>query len=108
MVRSAAKNFQSVGVVTDSADYGVVAAELREKRELSMATRLMLARKAYARTARYDGEIATELVALLADLSGLSLKGVSSTTTSAPAVTSPCTECGAMGRVTSWITPPMA
>ena len=61
MVRSAAKNFQSVGVVTDSADYGVVAAELREKRELSMATRLSLARKAYARTARYDGEIATEL-----------------------------------------------
>ena len=31
MVRSAAKNFQSVGVVTDPADYGVVAAELREK-----------------------------------------------------------------------------
>jgi phosphoribosylaminoimidazolecarboxamide formyltransferase/IMP cyclohydrolase len=61
MVRSAAKNFQSVGVVTDPADYGVVAAELREKRELSVATRLMLARKAYARTARYDGEIATEL-----------------------------------------------
>ena len=61
MVRSAAKNFQSVGVVTDPADYGVVAAELREKRELSLATRLVLARKAYARTARYDGEIATEL-----------------------------------------------
>ena len=42
MVRSAAKNFQSVGVVTDPADYGVVAAELREKRELSLATRLCL------------------------------------------------------------------
>jgi phosphoribosylaminoimidazolecarboxamide formyltransferase / IMP cyclohydrolase len=61
MVRSAAKNFQSVGVVTDPADYRTVAAELREKRELSSATRLTLARKAYARTARYDGEIATEL-----------------------------------------------
>src|SRR5271155_676856 len=61
MVRSAAKNFQSVGVVTDPADYALVAAELREKRELSLATRLELARKAYARTARYDGEIATEL-----------------------------------------------
>jgi phosphoribosylaminoimidazolecarboxamide formyltransferase / IMP cyclohydrolase len=61
MVRSAAKNFQSVGVVTDPADYGVIAEELREKRELSLATRLTLARKAYARTARYDGEIATEL-----------------------------------------------
>jgi len=61
MVRSAAKNFQSVGVVTDPGDYGVVAAELRGTRELSLATRLSLARKAYARTARYDGEIATEL-----------------------------------------------
>jgi len=61
MVRSAAKNFQSVGVVTDPADYAAIAAELREKRELSLSTRLVLARKAYARTARYDGEIATEL-----------------------------------------------
>jgi len=61
MVRSAAKNFQSVGVVTDPADYAAIAAELREKRALSLRTRLNLARKAYARTARYDGEIATEL-----------------------------------------------
>ena len=61
MVRSAAKNFQSVGVVTDPGDYAAIAAELREKRELSLGTRLNLARKAYARTARYDGEIATEL-----------------------------------------------
>src|ERR1700689_931511 len=61
MVRSAAKNFQSVGVITDPADYPAIAAELREKHELSLATRLALARKAYARTARYDGEIATEL-----------------------------------------------
>ena len=61
MVRSAAKNFQSVGVVTDPGDYGAISAELREKRELSLGTRLALARKAYARTARYDGEIATEL-----------------------------------------------
>jgi phosphoribosylaminoimidazolecarboxamide formyltransferase/IMP cyclohydrolase len=61
MVRSAAKNFQSVGAVTDAADYPAIAAELGEKGELSLATRLLLARKAYARTARYDGEIATEL-----------------------------------------------
>ena len=40
MVRSAAKNFESVGVVTDPADYAGVATELREKRELSLATRL--------------------------------------------------------------------
>jgi phosphoribosylaminoimidazolecarboxamide formyltransferase/IMP cyclohydrolase len=61
MVRSAAKNFQSVAVVTAPADYGPVAAELRETRGLSLTTRLALARKAYARTANYDGEIATEL-----------------------------------------------
>ena len=67
MVRSAAKNFQSVGVVTDPGDYAAVAAELREKRELSLSTRLGLARKAYARTARYDGEIATELERLAAN-----------------------------------------
>jgi phosphoribosylaminoimidazolecarboxamide formyltransferase / IMP cyclohydrolase len=66
MVRSAAKNFQSVGVVTDPADYAAVVAELRDKHELSLATRLSLARKAYARTARYDGEIATELERLAA------------------------------------------
>jgi len=66
MVRSAAKNFQSVGVVTDPADYAAIAAELREHKELAMATRLRLARKAYARTARYDGEIATELERLAA------------------------------------------
>jgi phosphoribosylaminoimidazolecarboxamide formyltransferase/IMP cyclohydrolase len=67
MVRSAAKNFQSVGVVTDPADYAAIAAELSGKRELSLATRLALARKAYARTARYDGEIATELERLAAN-----------------------------------------
>lgn len=67
MIRSAAKNFQSVGVVTDPADYATVLAELRDKRELTLATRLALARKAYARTARYDGEIATELERLAAN-----------------------------------------
>ena len=67
MVRSAAKNFQSVGVVTDPDDYTAILAELRGKGELSLATRLDLARKAYARTARYDGEIATELERLAAN-----------------------------------------
>src|ERR1700734_130080 len=61
MVRSAAKNFQSVGVVTDPAGLGPGGGEVRAKGELSLATRLELARKAYARTARYDGEIAMEL-----------------------------------------------
>ncbi len=73
MVRSAAKNFQSVGVVTDPDDYAAIAAELREKHELSLATRLSLARKAYARMARYDGEIATELERLAAADGGVTV-----------------------------------
>jgi phosphoribosylaminoimidazolecarboxamide formyltransferase/IMP cyclohydrolase len=66
MVRSAAKNFESVGVVTDPADYARVAAEIGARRELTLATRLELARKAFAATARYDGMIATELERLKA------------------------------------------
>jgi phosphoribosylaminoimidazolecarboxamide formyltransferase / IMP cyclohydrolase len=67
MLRSAAKNFQSVAVVTDPEDYSRIAAELRVHRELSLSTKLNLARKAYARTALYDGEIATELERLTAN-----------------------------------------
>jgi phosphoribosylaminoimidazolecarboxamide formyltransferase/IMP cyclohydrolase len=66
MVRSAAKNFESVAVVTDPADYAAVAAEIATHSEVSLATRLELARKAFALTARYDGKIATELERLSA------------------------------------------
>ena len=55
MVRSAAKNFESVAVVTDPADYPALAKELAESGDFSLATRLDLARKAFAATARYDG-----------------------------------------------------
>jgi phosphoribosylaminoimidazolecarboxamide formyltransferase/IMP cyclohydrolase len=61
MVRSAAKNMDSVAVVTDPADYPGVAGELARHGAFSTATRVMLARKAFAATARYDGMIATEL-----------------------------------------------
>ena len=67
MVRSAAKNLESVAVVTDPTDYARVAAELSSSRELSLATRLELARKAFALTARYDGEITTTLERLAAN-----------------------------------------
>jgi phosphoribosylaminoimidazolecarboxamide formyltransferase/IMP cyclohydrolase len=66
MVRSAAKNFESVAVVTDPADYAAVASEITESGGVSTATRLNLARKAFALTARYDGMIATELERLSA------------------------------------------
>jgi len=67
MVRSASKNFQSVAVVTEPADYPAIAEQLKQHRELPLATRLALAQKAFARTARYDGEIATELERLSAN-----------------------------------------
>jgi phosphoribosylaminoimidazolecarboxamide formyltransferase/IMP cyclohydrolase len=67
MIRSAAKNFESVAVVTDPADYDVVAAELQSNRSLSLATRLQLARKGFAATSRYDGMITTELERLSAE-----------------------------------------
>jgi phosphoribosylaminoimidazolecarboxamide formyltransferase/IMP cyclohydrolase len=66
MVRSAAKNFESVAVVTDPADYAAVATEITAHGEVSLATRLELARKAFALTARYDGKITTELERLSA------------------------------------------
>jgi phosphoribosylaminoimidazolecarboxamide formyltransferase/IMP cyclohydrolase len=61
MLRSAAKNFESVTVVTDPADYDRVAAEIESARDTSLATRLDLARKVFATTSRYDGIITTEL-----------------------------------------------
>src|SRR6266849_1527822 len=66
MLRSAAKNFESVTVVTDPADYERVAREIESARETSLATRLELARKVFATTSRYDGMIATELERLSA------------------------------------------
>lgn len=61
MVRSAAKNFESVTVVTDPGDYAGLLDEFAQRHDWSLATRLALARKAFAMTARYDSLIASEL-----------------------------------------------
>jgi len=66
MLRSAAKNFESVTVVTDPADYERVAEELEAHHETSLSTRLELARKVFATTSAYDGMITTELERLSA------------------------------------------
>jgi phosphoribosylaminoimidazolecarboxamide formyltransferase/IMP cyclohydrolase len=59
MLRSAAKNFQSVAALVDPRDYGKVLDELKHSNGiLSPATRFELARKAFAHTARYDALIA--------------------------------------------------
>jgi phosphoribosylaminoimidazolecarboxamide formyltransferase/IMP cyclohydrolase len=57
MVRAAAKNHASVGVVVDPADYAAVLDELRAGGALSDATRRRLARAAFAHTAAYDAAI---------------------------------------------------
>jgi phosphoribosylaminoimidazolecarboxamide formyltransferase / IMP cyclohydrolase len=57
MVRAAAKNHASVGVVVDPADYPRVLEELRACGSLSAGTRRRLARAAFAATAAYDAAI---------------------------------------------------
>jgi len=60
MVRSAAKNHDSVAIVTDPADYAELIAELDGNAgQTSLAFRRRLAAKAYAATAAYDAMIAT-------------------------------------------------
>ena len=74
MLRSAAKNFESVTVITDPADYDRVARELESSRQTSLATRLDLARKVFAATSRYDSMIATELERLTASAGHVALE----------------------------------
>jgi phosphoribosylaminoimidazolecarboxamide formyltransferase/IMP cyclohydrolase len=66
MLRSAAKNFESVTAVSDPADYERVAAELENSQDTLLVTRLELARKVFATTSRYDGMITTQLERLTA------------------------------------------
>src|SRR3954451_5746166 len=62
MIRSAAKNFHDVAVVTSPADYDSIADEMsRSKGELSSETKWRLAQKAFATTAAYDSAIASTL-----------------------------------------------
>src|SRR5580704_15237706 len=62
MIRSAAKNFHDVAVVTSPADYESLAGEMTKAGgELSPATRWKLAQKAFATTAAYDSAIASTL-----------------------------------------------
>ena len=62
MIRSAAKNFQDVAVVTAPADYDAIAVEMAQSGGmLSPATKWRLAQKAFATTAAYDCAIASTL-----------------------------------------------
>jgi phosphoribosylaminoimidazolecarboxamide formyltransferase/IMP cyclohydrolase len=62
MVRSAAKNFEDVAIVTRVADYAELIGEMKAGGgALSRATRWRLARHAFALTAAYDSAIANTL-----------------------------------------------
>jgi phosphoribosylaminoimidazolecarboxamide formyltransferase/IMP cyclohydrolase len=62
MIRAAAKNHESVGVVVDPQDYDALLEELREQGgTLSDSTRFRLAIKSFRHTAAYDAAIARYL-----------------------------------------------
>src|SRR5271165_6329892 len=68
IIRSAAKNFHDVAIVTSPTDYDSIADELqREGGALSLATKWRLAQKAFATTAAYDSAIASTLEQISAD-----------------------------------------
>ncbi len=63
MLRSAAKNHESVTVIVDPSDYDRVGAEVQASGETTLSLRRALAAKVYARTAAYDAAIASHLAA---------------------------------------------
>jgi phosphoribosylaminoimidazolecarboxamide formyltransferase/IMP cyclohydrolase len=58
MVRAAAKNFESVGVVVKPDDYGAILYEIDAVDGLSRETRYRLAREAFAHTSAYETAVA--------------------------------------------------
>lgn len=59
MLRSAAKNWESVTVVCNPADYETVLSEIKAGGNTTRETRLQLSAKAYTHTAEYDMAIST-------------------------------------------------
>jgi len=70
MIRSAAKNAQDVAVLTDPDDYQAALDEIASAGDLSMATRMKLAAKAFALTAYYDSRIADYVSRIAPEPSG--------------------------------------
>ncbi|MBP7525720.1 MAG: bifunctional phosphoribosylaminoimidazolecarboxamide formyltransferase/IMP cyclohydrolase, partial [Propionivibrio sp.] len=65
MVRSSAKNYAGVAIVTDPEDYAALLDEMKtHSGALSLKTRFNLAKKAFTHTARYDSMIANWLTGL--------------------------------------------
>lgn len=65
MVRSAAKNWKDVAIVTDNTDFDAIIAEMQQNAgQLSDKTRFNLSRKAFSHTAQYDGMISNYLTSV--------------------------------------------
>ncbi len=61
MLRSAAKNYQDVTVITNPEDYEIVLKELEENKEVSKETKFRLMQKVFEHTANYDAMIANHI-----------------------------------------------
>ena len=84
MLRSAAKNHESVTVIVDPADYREVAELVAKAGNTTLAVRRRLAAKVFARTAAYDGAIANHLAAEFAKAEGTPVGAPAVLTVSAP------------------------
>jgi phosphoribosylaminoimidazolecarboxamide formyltransferase/IMP cyclohydrolase len=74
MLRSGAKNFMDVAVVTSPADYPILLSELKDGNGRLSDDRLFkLAQDAFAHTARYDGQIAQYLSGVTTSVQGYAL-----------------------------------
>jgi phosphoribosylaminoimidazolecarboxamide formyltransferase/IMP cyclohydrolase len=67
MVRSAAKNWKDVGVLTDASQYAGALAELKADGKLGDKTRFALSVAAFNRISQYDGAISDYLSGIQAD-----------------------------------------
>ena len=75
MVRSAAKNWKDVAVLTDAAQYAGVIEELKAHGKLSDKTRFALSVAAFNRISNYDGAISDYLSSIDIDAEGAALTG---------------------------------
>ena len=67
MVRSAAKNYKDVGVLTDTSQYAGVLAELKADGKLTDKTKFALSVAAFNRISQYDGAISDYLSSIQPD-----------------------------------------
>ena len=67
MVRSAAKNWKDVGVLTDASQYANVLAELKADGKLTDKTKFALSVAAFNRISQYDGAISDYLSSIQSD-----------------------------------------